>query len=98
MCSKQAEQEAVDATGDDLAAIQKKIKEYEDEIETAAQVHDMKMYDDRPASHRHCFNGALKNKNLEISELWHGYKTKHCLGRMSQILRKCQEKLHSPNM
>merc|ERR1719163_1819350 len=35
---KDAEQEAVDATGDDLAAIQKKIKEYEDEIETAAQV------------------------------------------------------------
>jgi hypothetical protein len=35
---KDAEQNAVDATGDELAALQKKIKEYEDEIETASQV------------------------------------------------------------
>jgi hypothetical protein len=35
---KDAEQEAVDATGDELAAIHKKIREYEDEIATASQV------------------------------------------------------------
>jgi hypothetical protein len=35
---KDAEQEAVDATEDELAAIQKKIQEYDDEIATASQV------------------------------------------------------------
>jgi hypothetical protein len=35
---KDAEQEAVDATDDELAAIHKKIQDYEDEIETASQV------------------------------------------------------------
>jgi hypothetical protein len=35
---KDAEQEAVDATDDELAAIHQKIREYEDEIATASQV------------------------------------------------------------